>query len=77
MNDERWTIVDRLLGAAFEREPHERAVFLREACGDDEALRRDVESLIAHASSGAGVVTTRPFMSITMTAGVERRDSTV
>ena len=25
MNDERWTIVDRLLGAALEREPQERA----------------------------------------------------
>ena len=39
MNDERWTIVDRLLGAALEREPHERAAYLREACGDDETLR--------------------------------------
>ena len=58
MNDERWTIVDRLLGAALEREPHERAAFLREACGDDEALRRDVESLVTHASSGAGLLST-------------------
>ena len=58
MNDERWTIVDRLLGAALEREPQERAAYLREACGDDEALRREVESLVAHASSGAGVVST-------------------
>ena len=58
MNDERWTIVDRLLGAALEREPHERAAFLREACGDDEALRRDVESLVTHASSGVGLLST-------------------
>jgi serine/threonine protein kinase len=56
VNDDRWTIVDRLLGAALEREPHERAAFLREACGDDEALRRDVESLVTHASSGAGLL---------------------
>jgi hypothetical protein len=58
MNDDRWTIVDRLLGAALEREPHERAAFLSEACGDDEALRRDVESLIMHASSGVSLLST-------------------
>ena len=50
MSDERWTIVDRLFDAALEREPHERAAFLDEACADDEALRREVESLLAHAS---------------------------
>ena len=48
MKDARWTVVDRLLGAALEREPHERAAFLRRACGDDEELRREVESLLAH-----------------------------
>ena len=58
MNDERWTIVDRLLGAALEREPHEREAFLREACGDDEALRRDVESLVTHALSEVGLLST-------------------
>ena len=50
MSDERWTIVDRLFDAALEREPHERAAFLDEACADDEALRREVESLLAHAT---------------------------
>ena len=58
MNDERWTLVDRLLGEALEREPHERQAFLREACGGDEALRLEVESLVAHASSGADVLST-------------------
>ena len=48
MQDERWTLVDRLLGEALEQEPHERAAFLRQACGDDEELRRDVESLLVH-----------------------------
>ena len=48
MKDERWTVADRLLGAALEREPHERAAFLSGACGDDEELRREVESLLAH-----------------------------
>ena len=50
MKDGRWRVVDDLLGAALEREPHERTVFLQGACGDDEALRREVESLLAHHS---------------------------
>jgi len=58
MDDERWTIVDRLFDAALEREPHERAAFLDEACAHDEALRREVESLLAHESRAAGFLST-------------------
>ena len=50
MTDPRWASVDRLVEAALEREPHERAAFLREACADDEALRREVESLLRQQS---------------------------
>jgi len=53
MEHERWTLVDRLLGAALEREPDQRAVFLNEACAGDEALRHEVESLLEH-HAGAG-----------------------
>jgi Tol biopolymer transport system component len=52
MKNERWTVVDRLLGAALERAPRERAAFLAEACGNDEELRREVESLLAHEKDG-------------------------
>ena len=48
MSDPRWTTVDGLLEAALEREPQERASFLREACAGNETLRREVESLLAH-----------------------------
>jgi len=58
MSDERWTIVDRLLDAALEREPPERSAFLDDACADDEALRREVESLLAHRSRAAGFLST-------------------
>src|SRR5262245_50443555 len=47
MKPERWRQVDQLLGAALERAPEERAAFIREACGDDDSLRREVESLLA------------------------------
>ena len=33
--------------AALERPPAERAAFLRAACGDDETLLREAESLLA------------------------------
>ena len=52
MNDERWSTVDRLFEAALEQQPHARPSFLRDACGDNDALRREVESLLQHASGG-------------------------
>ena len=47
MNSERWQQVDRLLQAALERDPSERSAFLREASVGDEALRKEVESILA------------------------------
>jgi serine/threonine protein kinase len=43
----RWRRVKALFQAALDREPHERAAFLREMCSDDRALQTDVESLLA------------------------------
>ena len=53
MTDERWPRVKALFQATLERPMEERAVFLAAATGDDEALRREVESLLA--SDGSGV----------------------
>src|SRR3989442_10629190 len=46
MNPERYQRLQALLESAFEREPDERVSFLNEACGGDESLRRQVESLL-------------------------------
>jgi len=46
-----WPEIDHIFAAALEREPAERAAFLDQACGGDERLRKEVESLIAHDSS--------------------------
>jgi serine/threonine-protein kinase len=46
MMPERWKQVDQLLQGATERGPAERDAFLAEACGDDDELRREVESLL-------------------------------
>jgi eukaryotic-like serine/threonine-protein kinase len=45
--DERWQRVKTVLGAALERPAEAREAFLREACGEDDGLRREVESLLA------------------------------
>ncbi len=46
MDSDRWKQVDNLLQAALERPPAERAGFLRRTCGGDEALEREVQSLL-------------------------------
>jgi len=45
---QRWQEIDRIFAAALEHEPAQRAAFLDEACGGDEQLRKEVESLLAH-----------------------------
>lgn len=47
MKPERWQQLNRLFHSALEREPEERAAFFDEACGGDDSLRRQIESLIA------------------------------
>jgi hypothetical protein len=48
---ERWHRVKELFAAAREREPAGRSVFLKEACGADESLFAEVESLLAEVGS--------------------------
>ena len=43
-----WQQIEKLYHSALEHEPRQREAFLREACAGDEALRREVESLLAH-----------------------------
>jgi serine/threonine protein kinase/tetratricopeptide (TPR) repeat protein len=44
---ERWQKIKELFLAASERSPKDRAGFLNQACGADESLRAEVESLLA------------------------------
>jgi Tol biopolymer transport system component/predicted Ser/Thr protein kinase len=47
MTPERWEQIGRLYHAALELKSDQRAAFLDQACAGDQALRREVESLIA------------------------------
>src|ERR1700683_3110102 len=51
MDPERYRQVEKLFRSALAREPSRRAAFLAEACQDDEALRREVSSLLEHDAS--------------------------
>ena len=46
MADDRQRRIRRLFELALEIPPASRAAFLRDSCGDDEELRREVESLL-------------------------------
>lgn len=53
MKAERWQQIDQVLQAALGCAPEQRKAFLDEACEGDEALRREVESLlVAHQEAG-------------------------
>jgi serine/threonine protein kinase len=47
VKSERWQQIKELCLAAAEREESERHLFLEESCGEDDALRSEVESLLA------------------------------
>jgi eukaryotic-like serine/threonine-protein kinase len=46
MTPERWQQVKEIFNSAIQYEPKGRAAFLSQECGGDEALRREVESLL-------------------------------
>ena len=48
MEPKRWQKIEELYHAALGRGESERPAFLDQACGGDEALRREVESLLAY-----------------------------
>jgi eukaryotic-like serine/threonine-protein kinase len=53
MKPERWQKIDQLFHSTIEWPPPERSHFLSQECGDDEDLRREVESLLlAHEREG-------------------------
>jgi serine/threonine protein kinase len=51
MEAQRWAMIDSLYHAALTKEPGERSSFLAAVCAEDAELRREVESLLAHAGA--------------------------
>ena len=61
MTNKRWARVKALFQAAVERPPAERPAFLAAAAGDDDELRREVESLLASDAAHVGVIDEWPL----------------
>jgi hypothetical protein len=55
MTPDRWKDVERLYHAAQAEAPEARPAFLAKACGGDEKLQQEVQSLLGHAA-GTGVL---------------------
>src|SRR5574341_604921 len=56
MTPERWEQVGQLYHAALELAPGDRTAFLHGACAGDDALQREVESLIAADEQAGGFI---------------------
>jgi serine/threonine protein kinase len=61
MKPERWEQINDLFQSAAERAPEDRAAFLEEACRGDEALCREVKSLIACYEPAQGFIESSAF----------------
>ena len=57
---ERRRRIEDLCDAALDRDERERGAFVDAACGLDEALRREVQALLAHAPRAEGFLATPP-----------------
>ena len=53
MTPERWAEIERLYHAALPRTAGDRAAFLEDACGTDQELLREVESLLKYEPQAA------------------------
>jgi serine/threonine protein kinase len=60
MLKERWREIESLYHAACELKPEKRQAYLERACSGDEALRREVESLLAHEGMAANFLEADP-----------------
>jgi eukaryotic-like serine/threonine-protein kinase len=60
MKPDRWRQIEHLYHAALERAPNERMAFLDYACGDDQDLRQEVESLLAYDERAQHLIETPP-----------------
>src|SRR3981081_428356 len=48
MTPERWSKIEEVCELALQQEPNDRSGFLIAACGGDDEMRREIESLLAH-----------------------------
>ena len=73
---DHWTTVKRIHQSALDIDSSERAAFVEESCGGDEALRREVESLLTYAAEAESFLE-RPAVDIAPTPPGESHEATL
>ena len=73
---DHWTTVKRIHQSALDVDPSERAAFVDKSCSGDEALRREVESLLTYASEAESFLE-RPAVDIAATPPGESHAATL
>src|SRR5215470_4633832 len=53
MTPDRWRQIEEIFQTVIDHAPDERPALLTRYCGDDDDLRREVESLVAHNAAEA------------------------
>ena len=74
---ERWQQIKRLYHAALTRDADQRAAFLRGACPTDDALRHEVESLLAQEGGADGLLETAALEAAAKTFGESQSQSLI
>src|SRR6476620_9903271 len=60
----KWEQTKEILGAALELSPGERLDFVRKACGPDEELRKEIESLLSNYNAADSLLENPPIPSV-------------
>jgi eukaryotic-like serine/threonine-protein kinase len=61
MKPERWRRIEQLYHSALKVAPDQRSTFLKAECGEDDALRKEVESLLSYEKSAAEFIESPAF----------------
>src|SRR5262249_19174432 len=54
VSSRNWQQLEEIFHEALQRDPAQRDAYLREACGSDAVLHREITDLLTHHESGAG-----------------------
>ena len=73
---DRWTTVKRIHQSALDKDPSERTAFVDESCGGDEALRREVHSLLTYATDAESFLE-RPAVDMATAPSSESHETTL
>jgi serine/threonine-protein kinase len=65
MPNDNWSRIKEIVDEAIHRKPEERSAFLNEACGGNDSIRREVESLLSSFENAEGFLDTPAIEAVT------------